>query len=151
VEANIMYKLIRIALFAAPLAGGVAWAQASGTSGSAGAPGHNTPPVTNDTRTPLQQKAGRLDDTTPVLPGDATKPIDIPNTVQESNRTGMPDSSGMTPDTAAEKKAHKTKGAAKKNADESALPKKSDVDHDATRMQNKVDSDLNKDQLDCDK
>jgi len=133
-----MYKLLRIALFAAPLAGGVAWAQASGTSGSAGAPGTITPPVTNDTRTPLQQKAGRLDDTQPVLPGDATKPADVPTTNKESDRAAMPDT--------------------RNKADESTLPRKSDVDHDTTRMQNdttrmqnKVDSDLKKDQLDSDK
>jgi hypothetical protein len=156
-----MYKLLRIALFAAPLVGGVAWAQASGTSGSAGAPGSVTPPpVTDDTRTPLQQKAGRLDDTTPVLPGDATKPVDIPNTVKESDRTGMPDANGMTTpgSQGTDKKVHKRKGAAAPapkseapKSDESTLDRKSDVDHDATRMQNKLDSDLNKDQLDSDK
>lgn len=152
-----MYRLLRIALFAAPLVGGVAWAQASGTSGSAGAPGSVTPPpVTDDTRTPLQQKAGRLDDTTPVLPGDATKPADIPNTVKDSDRPGMPDASGMTTpgSQATDKKVHKRKGATQApspKSDESTLDRKSDVDHDATRMQNKLDSDLNKDQLDSDK
>src|SRR5262245_47826866 len=88
-----MYKLLRIALFAAPFVGGAAWAQGSGTSGSAGAPGTSaTPPsVTDDTRTPLQQKAGRIDDTTPTLPGDATKPMQVPNTVEESNVPALPD------------------------------------------------------------
>jgi hypothetical protein len=140
-----MYKLLRIALFAAPLAGGAAWAQASGTSGSAGAPGTIIPPVTDDTRTPLQQKAGRLDDTQPVLPGDATKPADIPNTNKDSDRTAMPDSS------APENKTAPPATGAPKNPDESTLPRKSDADQDATKMENKVDSDLKKDQLDSDK
>lgn len=91
-----MYKLIRIAIFALPLAGGAAWAQGSGTSGSAGAPGADTPPpVTDDTRTPVQEKAGRIDDTTPALPGDATKPTRVPNTVEESN---TPPLAPSTPD-----------------------------------------------------
>ena len=136
-----MYKLLRIALLAAPLAGGVAWAQGSGTSGSAPAPGKMTPPVTDDTRTPLQQKAGRIDDTTPVLPGDATKPADILNTVPESNTTGLPDRN---------KKMHKPTGA---KSDESMLPRRTDpIDRDATtNMQNKSDGDLQHDQLDSDK
>ena len=129
-----MYKLIRIALFALPLTAGAAWAQGSGTSGSSGAPGSQvTPPVTDDTRTPLQQKAGRIDDTTPALPGDATKPVDIPNTVKDSNRSGMP-----------EKKTHKTKVL---NKDESTLERKSDT----TSLDNKLDSDTNKDMLNSDK
>ena len=69
--------------------------RARAPSGSAGAPGSTgrRPPVTDDTRTPLQQKAGRIDDTTPALPGDATKPADIPNTVPESeSRPRCPDS-----------------------------------------------------------
>ena len=154
-----MYKLLRIALFAAPLAGGLAWAQASGTSGSAGAPGTIIPPVTDDTRTPLQQKAGRLDDTQPVLPGDATKPADVPNTVKDSDRAGMPDH-GMNAPSETEKKSIEKKTFEQKTLeqkttpakpDESTLERKSDVDHDATRMQNKVDSDLQRDQLDSDK
>jgi hypothetical protein len=141
-EETTMYKLLRIALFALPLAGGTALAQGSGTSGSAGAPGTNmTPPVTDDTRTPLQQKAGRIDDTTPVLPGDATKPAEIPGTVKESNAPALPEST--------DKKTHKTKTL---NKDESTLERKSDVvDHDTSKMDNKVDSDLNKDQLNSDK
>jgi hypothetical protein len=132
-----MYKLLRIALFAAPLAGGVAWAQGSGTSGWAPAPGMLTPPVTDDTRTPLQQKAGRIDDTTPVLPGDATKPVDIPNTVPESNRAGIP-----------EKKGH-----VKKSSDKKSIEKRSSdaLDDTTTKMQNRSDSDLTRDQLDSDK
>jgi hypothetical protein len=128
-----MYKLLRITLFALPLAGGAAWAQGSGTSGSAGAPGTATPPsVTDDTRTPLQQKAGRIDDTTPTLPGDATKPVDVPKTVPESNSTGLPDSAAM-PDKSAP-----------------APDKKAPAD-DTTKTQNKSDSDLTKDQLNSDK
>jgi len=128
-----MYKLLRIALFAMPLAGGAAWAQGSGTSGSAGAPGANaTPPVTNDTRTPLQQKAGRIDDTTPALPGDATKPTQVPNTVEESNTTGMPEN--------------------KAAPDERSLDRKSDaLDHDSTKIENESDHDAAKDQLNSDK
>lgn len=150
-----MYKWIRIALFALPFAGGAAFAQGSGTSGSAGAPGSvNPPPVTNDTRTPMQEKAGRIDDTTPALPGDATKPIDVPNTVRDSNRNAMPDTTGMTTpgSQSTDKKVHKRKGAEPK-VDESTLPRKSDVvDHDTTsKTPNKLDSDLNKDQLDSDK
>ena len=118
-----MYKMIRIALFALPLAGGVAWAQSSGTSGSSGFPGdNNTPPATNDTRTPIQEKAGRIDDTTPVLPGDATKPTRVPNTVEESNRPAVPSGS--------------------------SIDKKPD---DSTNVGNKADHDLNKDQQGSDK
>lgn len=123
-----MYKLIRIAIFALPFAGGVAWAQGSGTSGSAGAPGADTPPpVTDDTRTPVQEKAGRIDDTTPALPGDATKPTRVPNTVEESNTP--PATSPSTPDNG-------------------SLDKKSD---DTTNMGNKADQDTTKDQEGSDK
>jgi hypothetical protein len=140
-----MYKVLRMALFALPLAGGVAWAQGSGTSGSAGAPGTTgtTPSVTDDTRTPTQQKAGKLDDTMPALPGDATKPVDIPNTVPKSDRSGMPDSTDMT---TPQKKVHKTRT----KTDESRIERKSDVDHDTTRMQDKP-SDVTRDQLNSDK
>jgi hypothetical protein len=126
-----MFRLFRITLFALPLAGGVAWAQGSGTSGSAGAPGAVTPPVTGDTdtRTAPQQKAGRLDDTTPALPGDATKPVDIPNTVRESDRAGLPD---------------------RPPAPKATKPKK-DVTPDTTKMQNKVDRDVTRDPLNSDK
>jgi hypothetical protein len=136
-----MYKLLRIALFAVPLAGGAAWAQGSGTSGSAGAPAANpTPPVTDDTRTPLQQKAGRIDDTTPALPGDATKPTQVPNTNEQSNTPAVPDKKSTLPD-----------DKAMPPADESALPHKSDVDHDSTKIDNKADSDAAKDQSNTDK
>ncbi|HEY2745160.1 MAG TPA: hypothetical protein VGL86_11075 [Polyangia bacterium] len=121
-----MYKLIRIALFALPLAGGAAWAQGSGTSGSAGAPGsETTPPVTDDTRTPTQEKAGRIDDTTPALPGDATKPTRVPNTVDQSSTPALPD---------------------QPNVD-----KKSDIDNDTSKTQNQIDRDTTKDQNDSDK
>lgn len=89
-----MYKLIRIALVALPLGAGAAWAQGSGTSGSAGAvgdPGTLKPPVNDDTRTPTQKKAGRIDEATPAVPGDATRPEDVPNTVPESDRSAMPE------------------------------------------------------------
>ena len=149
-----MYKWIRMALFALPLAGGAAFAQGSGTSGSAGAPGSvNPPPVTNDTRTPMQEKAGRMDDTTPALPGDATKPVEVPSTVRDSNRNGMPDTTGMTTpgSQATDKKVHKPKGAEPKS-DESTLPRKSDVDHDTTsNMNHQLDRDQTRDQLDSDK
>lgn len=148
-----MYKLVRIALFTAPLVGGVAWAQASGTSGSAGAPGGPSQSVTDDTRTPLQQKAGRIDDTTPALPGDATKPVDIPDTVRDSDRTGVPDATGMTTpgSQATDQKVHKRRGAvrsepAKTHDDTTKLH------DDTTKIQNKSsDSDLQRDQLDSDK
>lgn len=146
-----MFKLLRIALFAAPLAGGAAWAQGSGTSGSAPAPGTNTPSVTDDTRTPLQQKAGRIDDTTPALPGDATKPVDVPNTVPESDRNGISDTTGMTTpgSQATDKKVHKPKGA---KSDESTLERKSDaIDRDTTSVRHKTSGDLQRDQLDSDK
>jgi hypothetical protein len=149
-----MYKLLRIALFAAPLAGGAAWAQGSGTSGSAPAPGTSAAPsVTDDTRTPLQQKAGRMDDTTPVLPGDATKPLDVPNTVPDSNATGIPDTSGMTApgSRAHDKNLDQRRRKQGPSRDESTIERKSDADRDTTRMQNKSDSDLTKDQLDSDK
>ncbi|HEX9100846.1 MAG TPA: hypothetical protein VF997_01515 [Polyangia bacterium] len=125
-----------MALFALPLAGGAAWAQGSGTSGSAGAPGGTTQPsVTDDTRTPTQQKAGRVDDAQPVLPGDATKPIEVP----ESTRSGMPDAMGAPP--------------ARPKVDESTLPRRSDADHDPTApaSDDKRGGDLSKDQLDSDK
>ena len=147
-----MYKLLRIALFALPLAGGAAWAQGSGTSGSAGAPGNNlNPPVTDDTRTPLQQKAGRIDDTTPAMPGDATKPVDIPNTVKDSNRSGMSEGTDMnTPGSqATDKKVHKRRTIKR---DESTFERKSDVvNHDTTKMDDKLDGDAHKDQLNSDK
>ena len=155
-----MFKLIRIALFALPLAGGAAFAQGSGTSGPAGAPGSATAPVTNDTRTPMQEKAGRIDDTSPALPGDATKPVEVPNTVDQSNRNGMPDTTDMTTpgSQSTDQKVHKPEGAQPKSdesaqpkSDESTLPKKSDVNHDATKMQNRLDSDTTRDQLDSDK
>jgi len=139
-----MYKLLRIALFTAPLAGGVAWAQGSGTSGSAAAPGSPSQSVTGDTRTPVQQKAGRIDDTTPALPGDATKPIDVPNTVRDSDRSGVPDATGMTTpgSQSTDKKVHKRKGAIESDKTKS----------DTTKIENKSsDTDLQRDQLDSDK
>ena len=64
-----MYRLLRIAVVLAPLGGGAAWAQGSGTSGSAGAPGGTlTPPLSGDTRTPMQQKAQQLDEEMPAPP-----------------------------------------------------------------------------------
>jgi hypothetical protein len=146
-----MYKLLRIGLFALPLAGGAAWAQ-----GARGTP--IVPPVTDDTRTPLQQKAGRLDDTTPALPGDATKPSDIPNTVPKSDRTGLPeDASGAMPAQPEEKpqeeKKPQPRTLPRSKVDESTLERKSDVDHDSTKMQNKLnESDLGtRDELNSDK
>ncbi|MGZ3438736.1 MAG: hypothetical protein ACXVDD_04450 [Polyangia bacterium] len=145
-----MYKLLRIALFALPLAGGAAWAQGSGTSGSAGAPGTITPPVTDDTRTPLQQKAGRIDDTTPAMPGDATKPADIPNPVKQSDRAGMPESTDInTPSGQPTGKKGQKQEPIKR--DESTLERKSDTTNDTTKMDNKLDSDMRKDQLNSDK
>ena len=142
-----MYKLLRIALLAAPLGGGVAWAQASGTSGSAAA---FPPPVTSDTRTPMQQRAGRLDDTQPALPGDATRPMDVPNTVPDSNRTGMPDTgTGLTTPGTSDETAPKPKSVPPR--DESQIERRSDVDHDTSSLHNKLDSDTTRDQLDSDK
>jgi hypothetical protein len=126
-----IYKLCRIALVIAPLAGGAAWAQGSGTSGSAGAPGTLKPPTSDDTRTPLQQKAQQLDEATPALPGDATQPSNIPNTVPRSDRAGMPSDSG--------KKIHR-----RRHVDEREMPRRTDVDHDGK-------SDIGHDQLNSDK
>lgn len=132
-----MNKLLRIAFLAAPLAGGVAWAQGSGTSGSAPAPGNAAQSVTDDTRTPLQQKAGRIDDTTPALPGDATKPVDIPNTVHDSDATGMTTPGSQSTD----KKVHKRSGAVAPKSDDST-----------SKIENKSsNTDLQRDQLDSDK
>ncbi len=153
-----MYKMLRMALFALPLAGGAAWAQASGTSGSAGAPGSAmTPPVTDDTRTPTQQRAGRLDDTAPALPGDATKPVEVPNRVEERSSgpdvaNPQPDTSGMTTpgSEATDKKVHKRRG-----ADEKRIERKSDVEHQSTestsKIENKSIDNSTRDQLDSDK
>jgi hypothetical protein len=175
-----MYKLIRMAVFALPLAGGVAWAQASGTSGSAGAPGSAmTPPVTDDTRTPTQQRAGRLDDTAPApaLPGDATKPVDIPNRVEDkattpdtTDRTApdtsktTPDTSKTTPGTSNDTSGMTTPGSGatdetihKRSTDETQIERKSDttLDNDRRDSSSKIDdksnNDVNKDQLDSDK
>jgi hypothetical protein len=100
-----MYKLLRIAALALPLGGGVALAQGSGTNGSAGAP-DIVPPMgstgTNDTRTPMQKRAGALDDgTSPAVPGDATRPRSLPETAPMSDRPGLPDdtSDRAAPDT----------------------------------------------------
>jgi hypothetical protein len=149
-----MFKLLRIGVFALPLVAGTAWAQGSGTSGSSGGP-TVTPPVTNDTRTPLQQKAGKLDDTVPALPGDATQPTDIPNTVKDSDRSAMPDSTGMTtPGSGATdqkvQKKQRTPPPPKSKSDESTLERKSDVEHDATKIDNRA-VDPTKDQLNSDK
>ncbi|MCA1664362.1 MAG: hypothetical protein LC659_08855 [Myxococcales bacterium] len=139
-----MYKLLRIALLTAPLAGGVAWAQGSGTNGSAAAPGNPSQSVTDDTRTPVQQKAGRMDDTMPALPGDATKPVDVPNTVRDSDRSGVPDATGMTTpgSQSTDKKVHRRRGAIESDKT------KSDP---TTKIENRSDTDLQRDQLDSDK
>jgi hypothetical protein len=150
-----MYKLIRMAVFALPLAGGVAWAQASGTSGSAGAPGSAmTPPVTDDTRTPMQQRAGRLDDTAPApaLPGDATKPVDIPNRVEDKSTT--PDTSGTTtPESGVTDEKIQ-----KRSTDDTQIERKSDAtmdndrrDESSSKIQDKSTNDVNKDQNESDK
>lgn len=157
-----MYKLLRMAVFALPLAGGAAWAQASGTSGSAGAPGSAmTPPVTDDTRTPLQHRAGRMDDTAPALPGDATKPVEVPNRVEE--RSATPDTTDMTTpgSGATDKKVHKTRKST--TTDESRIERKSDStldtdrndnagkSDDTTKMENKSLDNGARDQLNSDK
>ncbi|MDB4968650.1 MAG: hypothetical protein JWN44_4339 [Myxococcales bacterium] len=155
-----MFKLLRMALFAMPLASGVAFAQGSGTSGSAGAPGTAgtgtaTATVPDDTRSPTQQKAGKIDDTMPALPGDATKPVDIPNTVPKSDRSGMPDTTDMTTpgSGATDKKVHKkVRSTTTTKTDESRMDRKSDVDHDSTRIDNNMKAhDTTRDQLDSDK
>ena len=147
-----MLKLLRIAVFALPLAGGAALAQASGTSGSAGAPGSVVPPpVTNDTRTPTQEKAGRIDDTMPALPGDATKPLEPPNGAEPTNRNGMPDATDMTTpgSQSTDKKVHKPKTG--QPIDESTLPKQPGPTDDTTSTERKLDRDTTRDQLDSDK
>ena len=154
-----MYKLIRMAVFALPLAGGVAWAQGSGTSGSAGAPGSAmTPPVTDDTRSPVQRNAGRMDDAAPAMPGDATKPVDIPNRVDERSSA---DTSGMTTpgSGATDQPIHKDK-----TKDSASIDRRSDVDvgsssdqakpkanDDSSKVENKSLDDSARDQLDSDK
>lgn len=135
-----MYKLLRIAVFVVPLGAGAAWAQGSGTSGSAGTPGGTMmPSPTDDTRTPLQQKAQQVDDATPALPGDATRATNIPNTAPSSDRAGLPESG--------DKKTRHRRAA----SGERAIPRRTDVEHG-----NKVDKvdkgDLgNKDELNSDK
>jgi hypothetical protein len=101
-----MYKLLRMAVFVVPLAGGAAWAQSSGAGSSAGAPLGANPTGgegTLDTRTPTQKRAGQIDEgTSPAVPGDATKPAPVPQTVPQSDRAGMPESappSGPSSDT----------------------------------------------------
>ena len=72
-----MLKLLRISAFVLPLAaGGVVFAQGSGTSGSAGVPGTASDQAASptDTRTPQQEKAGTLDDQTAAVPNDKTQP-----------------------------------------------------------------------------
>ena len=161
-----MHKLLRITLLALPLAGGVAWAQGSGTSGSAGAPSSASPPPMGvDTRTPLQKEAGRVDDTTPVLPGDATKPAEVPKAVPPE-RSGLPDATGTTPGTTTPgtttpgtttpgtepsgKQTPEQKGA---KSGEPTLERKLDRDQtkDTSKTENQQDSDLRKDQLNGDK
>jgi hypothetical protein len=87
-----MYKLLRMALLSLPLAGGVAFAQASGTGGTAGVNPEGGAGTT-DTRTPTQKRAGQVDTLPPAVPGDATsKPMGVPSTVPDSDRSGLPDS-----------------------------------------------------------
>lgn len=162
-----MYKLLRMAVFALPLAlGGVALAQGSGTSGSAGAPGTNanSPSVTGDTRTPVQQKAGKVDETTPELPGDATKPSEIPDTVPQSDTTGLPGTGMTTPGSGAtDKDAHKA-DEGPSNADQAPrsrttpIKRRTDVDHQKANPTDNANHDtlkdqkqLQRDQLDSDK
>ncbi len=122
-----MYKLLRVALLAAPLAGGAAWAQESGTGGPT-APGTVTrPPATSDTRTPLQRKAGRIDQVPDRAP---PPPRDVPEQAPESDTTGLPS-----------------------RPPEGSLKRRTDVDHprgyeDSSRTN---DRDLMRDQLDSDK
>jgi hypothetical protein len=91
-----MYKLLRMAFFTLPLAGGMAWAQSSASDGTPGAPTGINPEggaATTDTRTPTQKRAGQMDTLPPAVPGDATtKPMGVPPTAPESDRAGLPDS-----------------------------------------------------------
>ena len=122
-----MYKLLRMAVLSLPLAGGMAYAQGSGTNGSAGAVDGTQAPMgtqgTTDTRTPMQKRAGELDDTTaaPAVPGDATKPRSVPETAPMSDRAGLPES--------ADKPTTDKKDATGQPSDSSSVPK-SDLRND---------------------
>jgi hypothetical protein len=92
-------RLIQIGVFAA-LPAGAAFAQGAGNNvantggvtdkvGGQGAQRANglagTTP-TDDTRTPAQEKAGKLDETAPALPGDSTRPGEItPKTTTDTD------------------------------------------------------------------
>jgi hypothetical protein len=108
-----MYKLLRMAVFALPLAGGVALAQGSAANSPGNAPDAVTPmgtQGTTDTRTPMQKRAGELDDNAATaVPGDATKPRNVPETVPMSDRAGMPESADQP--SAPENKADRPPGA----------------------------------------
>jgi hypothetical protein len=82
-------KWIRVGLFAVvPLAGRAVLAQASdtpsGIKGTTGASGgqpagglpdvNQPPPVTDDTRTPAQQRAGKLEESPPSMPSEPSSP-----------------------------------------------------------------------------
>jgi hypothetical protein len=124
-----MYKLLRMALFALPLAaGGVAWAQASG--GSAGAPTGINPEGgagTTDTRTPTQKRAGAVDTLPPAVPGDATtRPMGVPPTAPESDRAGLPDSASRPEQLPAGKKSPKANSDEPHHGDISKVQEDSD-------------------------
>jgi hypothetical protein len=96
-----MYKLLRMAVLALPLGGGVALAQSAASD--------TNPPMgtqrTTDTRTTMQKRAGELDDNTSAVPGDATKPRGVPETAPMSDRAGLPESAGQAKPPAEQKSA----------------------------------------------
>jgi hypothetical protein len=144
VGRSIMYKLLRMAVLALPLTGGVALAQGSAVNGPGNAPDPVTPlgtQGTTDTRTPTQKRAGELDDNAATaVPGDATKPRNVPETAPMSDRAGMPES------------ADRPNSADQKSTDVDRSPGALDHDTKAPRSDNPANhSDLQHDQNDSDK
>ena len=121
-----MYKLLRMALFALPLAGGgVAWAQASGSP--AGINPQEGGAGTTDTRTPTQKRAGAVDTLPPAVPGDATtRPMGVPPTAPESDRAGLPDSAAKPEQAPADKKSPKANSDEPHHGDISKVQENSD-------------------------
>jgi hypothetical protein len=152
-----MYKLLRIAALALPLAGGVAWAQASGTNGSGTGAKVDDSTGTKDTRTATQKRAGAADS---ALPGDGTKPMGAPDTAPMSDRAGMPDSARTAeplPDRTIKTNKVKTKSTTwRKDSGDADHPRSSFDAKQNTPSDNQPQpilpsNDLNKDQENSDK
>lgn len=137
-----MTTLFQIGLIAL-LPAGAAFAQNSGASGV-------VPPTTgampsDDTRTPAQEKANKLDQASPALPGDSARPGELP----------MSDTTTVEKKTVKRKHVKKTTTPSIGDVDNPTnADRKSDVNGipDDT-MNHKPDSkgDLGKDQFDSDK